>query len=784
MGMRAVEVMEESRKVRDILYGDGHTCNSIKDCYFDRYISDNNDNNGVLDGVLADGGIKLVIAPTGSGKSTALLERAEALTAADKGYRVIFCLPAKMLTLQMGNRDSVYSMTGGDSFDETRPIIATTYEKMFEVRTYIETHEYPICPIGTETKKNVLVLDESHLLTTQHMFRNTAITGIISCIEQNYFHSVVLVTATPSPMSLFRCNRIVEFQRRNPVPRMDRLEIIAVDDVAGYIRNIDYDNEFPFIRLNNTAEIDSLLAQMPQKMARLTKDDKNTKTYQDIVNDGKIDGTGISGVLSTSVVEAGVNITDFPDNIVPTAAFVDNNISADSIEQFLNRFRKTDSRHVRCARVVVRKHGPRAVKVSLLSCGGDDTVLCEFQDIHMEMGNLSIWDTGLMDTVGDGKYRLRFETGSGIFHRYITIASSGVAGKSRYVRNSAAPIVFDGMGFRPFIEILGGNIKDAGEPECVRQALQEVYRQRRQSLVGLDDDEMDSERFRNDTLIGHLIGGYIREAGELGDCISYNGREVVTDKRSCYEISYHQFNRQYYHNHDILAGELEKRLGIRVELMEQDTAGGRRAPRNEEDIWEDIEDMRQYVADHGDDTFWRSIMGYNNFLSCYSRSRKAMEIREQEYIMEQLYRLEKAGIKGSTALGVMASSKTARKVREYTDCFHLIEYNRFLEQFGDTGIDRLPSYKGKTRRSMRQAAAYYCLRQKGQTCYRLTDSLAKEVITFYGKSYPEDTKNTLTERKVINLLKKMYKPKGEGNIRSELRTVESEIFSLVKADYK
>lgn len=65
MGMRAIEVMEESKKVRDMIYGDGHTCNSIKDCCYDNYISDNKCNNDVLDSVLAESGIKLVIAPTG-----------------------------------------------------------------------------------------------------------------------------------------------------------------------------------------------------------------------------------------------------------------------------------------------------------------------------------------------------------------------------------------------------------------------------------------------------------------------------------------------------------------------------------------------------------------------------------------------------------------------------------------------------------------------------------------------------------------------------------------------
>lgn len=128
-----------------------------------------------------------------------------------------------------------------------------------------------------------------------------------------------------------------------------------MDDPIEYIKGLDYSKEFPFIRLNNIKEIDNLIAQMPQTMARLTKDDRQTKTYLDIVEHGKIDAAGIDGILATSIIEAGVSITDFPPNIVPIAVFPDNNISTDDIEQFLNRIRTKGNRHVKCARVVVRK---------------------------------------------------------------------------------------------------------------------------------------------------------------------------------------------------------------------------------------------------------------------------------------------------------------------------------------------------------------------------------------------------------------------------------------------
>ena len=76
MGKRADRLMQEANRVRKLFYGSEYPC-KITECHYVDYISDNEDNDAVLDSVLLDKGIKLVIAPTGSGKSTALISRAK-----------------------------------------------------------------------------------------------------------------------------------------------------------------------------------------------------------------------------------------------------------------------------------------------------------------------------------------------------------------------------------------------------------------------------------------------------------------------------------------------------------------------------------------------------------------------------------------------------------------------------------------------------------------------------------------------------------------------------------
>ena len=75
MAKRADRVVQESDRVRELYYGSKYPCN-IRDCQYKDYISDNEDNKAVLDSVLSEKGIKLVIARTGSGKTRAILERA------------------------------------------------------------------------------------------------------------------------------------------------------------------------------------------------------------------------------------------------------------------------------------------------------------------------------------------------------------------------------------------------------------------------------------------------------------------------------------------------------------------------------------------------------------------------------------------------------------------------------------------------------------------------------------------------------------------------------------
>lgn len=778
MGRRADRLLQQNNKVRKLFYGSEYPCR-VTDCQYGDYISDNKDNDAVVDSLLSGKGIKLVIAPTGSGKTSSLISGAGRLVSGQKGYRVVFDLPMRALAIQLGNSGEVRAMVGGDSFDEESPLIATTYEKMYEVENHIMGQKF----LG-KTEKNVLVLDESHLLTTQHTFREKAIKAVIGCIERGDFHSIVLVTATPEPMGLYHFDEIVEFRSRDTRPSIDRLEIIEVDDPIEYVRGIDYSREFPFIRLNNTDEIDRLMAQMPQTFARLTKDDKGTKAYLDIVEHGRIDGSGIDGMLTTSVIEAGVSITDYPDNIVPMAVFPDNNISADDIEQFLNRIRAKGNKHVECARVIVKKPKQGEIKAELVPYQDSEERICEFHDIHMEMGNLTIEDTGLMDAVADGRYRLRFEIGDGTFYRYIKVASDGATGEKLYSKKSPSPITFKGIGFRELTDILKYNHAQRDRLSDSIEALEGFWEDRRNAM-NLSHDELESEKRKNGMFIRQIASGYIKEAGEIGKCLSYEAGKVSVDNRICYEVSYRQFNRQYHHNHDILAEELRFRLGTDVALMEQDTSKGKRAPHNKEDIWDGTNGLRQELESGGDDTFWSYLMGRNgrcSYLYLYSKRKTVNKVREQAHLMEILEEMERQGITGRTALRILSSSRSQKKINEYVGCLHCISYNQMLEQCSGMDIKEIPCYRGRKKEMALQAAIYCCLEQKGVQSPKITKGLKEDIQEYYGQAFPNTAKPP-TVKGIGNKIRQMYKSRGADRIDRQLRTNVEDIFTLVKPDY-
>ena len=248
MKLQGSEVAQKGEVIRKIFYNnDGFHCKDVKTHYFKRYILDNKKNEQLIDKLITEKGIKLMIAPTGTGKSKSLIQRAEYIVSNDKDAKVILALPWRMLALQQGRMPGVKTLIGGDEFEiEDTQIIATTYEKITDIKYYVE-YQKSI----NKKSKFYLIIDESHILVMHNVFRKDAISNIIKSIEENVFDSILLTTATAQAMSLFRADKIVELYSPEIKPAMDRIEIIQTDDVVTYLKQLDLSKEFPLVRLKS-----------------------------------------------------------------------------------------------------------------------------------------------------------------------------------------------------------------------------------------------------------------------------------------------------------------------------------------------------------------------------------------------------------------------------------------------------------------------------------------------------------------------------------------------------
>lgn len=779
---KADKVAKEQAEIRDILYGDGYHCEKITKCKYDNYILDNKDNIQVIDEVLNSRGIKLVIADTGSGKSHSFIERAKEMLQHKKDARVIMALPTRTLTLQVGNKPDVARMMGGDKFDESNRLIASTYEKLFEVDDFISAQKGSV-----KSGEVCLILDECHLLTTQQSFRKEGIKNLISYIEKNDFDNVILVTATPEPMSLFRYEEIIQFTSTDKKAAMDKVEVVLVDDVAEYIKGLDYTKEFPFIRWNDTDRINELIKVMPKPMARITKDDKETKAYKDIVEHSKIDANGIAGVLCTNVIEAGVNITDYPKNIVPIAAFDSNKISTVDIIQFLNRFRRTPQSHVQTARVVIQRCKERELKASLLTMDGE--VLLDFEDLELKLGNFYINDIYKMNTVVDGQYKVRLEIGGSTAYRTIKIASYGctdTVNASVYVKEDPIPLMFHNVSFRPLIDIFKGNLSRINIYRERIQILEDAFasiREQKKQQEHLSDIEMDMLSTQDGILKEKLIKGVIDEMGELSSCISYENDMLQTDNRLVYMVSFNQYQRQYYYNHELLRKELEEALGTTVVIVSENTAKSKHKRCNEDDLWEDIEDIRQDIINRCCDDYWQDIMGKKSLTLPQSKTYResVYSVRGQEHIMELLKELERAGIDGRMALQIITNCMSKKTFNQYKKINKIVVQNSVLSKFKGCNIEEIPLIS-KDVKDRTQVCVFCYLEEQGQKTYTVTRELAQEIVDVFKKTFPM-SKKVPTVKAIMKLMREMYQTKGADKIRAELRVSDDNVFKLVESDY-
>ena len=110
--------------------------------------------------------------------------------------------------------------------------------------------------------------------------------------------------------------------------------------------------------------------------------------------------------MKQNVKAAGVNIVDYPDNAQMFVAVTDRNISVDLIEQVLNRARRTATKSIQCATIILPKMKEAQVDIS-----DANRIVCSLKQVETVNDVILVSDTDKLDSLNDGVYKVSIEVG-------------------------------------------------------------------------------------------------------------------------------------------------------------------------------------------------------------------------------------------------------------------------------------------------------------------------------------------------------------------------------------
>lgn len=757
--------IEEEKQLSEMFYDEAVCCKEYETLYYDNYILDNPQNETVIDNIVNGTGIQLMVAKPGAGKSKSILKSLEKFVAQDDSHFVVCVFPTRGLGEQMADEDGVYQLLGGDDFDEEARIIASVYEKIQIINELLYREK-------RKGRKLILFLDEAHMAVTQLGFRTEPIRNLIQDIEQNLFENVIMVTATPGPLTIFQFDKIFQFESTNTTPFIEELQIVETDDVASYIEILDYNKEFPFVRLNDKELINTIIDDnRALGLERLTAEDKGSQLYKDIVDEGKIDSASFrNGILTTNLLEAGISVTEYEDNIVPIFACPNSYISLDDMEQFFNRLRKQAGKTLKCVRVVLPKVKERDYDISLWDM--ENQKIYDFQDVSVSGKDLLINDTEELCNLSDGAYMIKIG-----FRTYpLEIRSTGNTADEVFSKDDRKPIVLAGHNFREMLEIQKANY----EAVCVFEKKFKNYLAVMEQVRKKEKYDSFPEQVRkrlclwDEEMLEEWTSCCISKMGELKSCISFENHQLKIDKMMVYMVSYKQYQKQFFYNHDFLKDEMEKRMGTKAVIVQIDTQKGKRKKKDTilsstEPIWDGLEDLKAQIQD--------SLRKW--YVPDYG------EILQQDDKIAALFDyLTSRGIQEEIALQIMINSSEIKEVKEYAKWYEVIAGNNVLNKMKVLDKRVVNTYTRQVKEKLQVAIAYYVLGKKQKTM-GITQKNINGILDLYVQFFGEN--KVPSKHTVKRLMQKMYKVKevtkdGTIIVGTSLITNVNEIFKKRKPE--
>lgn len=349
---------------------------------YNRYLA-NGGKDKIVDFLHLQGKRILLISPTGSGKTKTMIDAFEENSKYfNDNYGIqpvqIIVTPNRIQNLQNEESYSISAVVGGVSvFDSTiynSKGMSVVADKLMQLFNEIK-----------DDKHIVLVIDEAHDILVESIdYRSKAVKDLNRIAEEVIKRSgtVIYMTATPEPLSLFEFDEIIHCEPTTPIPMSDRIMLYTytTDNVTAIVsavheavlngkrplvfvndKNIMGDvitslkNDYHHVVLHVTSEDKGVSINYDRETRTTIKNYKN-QLYGSIVEHSLLPGytegdypEKVDCWLTTSMINVGTNIkgvTDISGNssedtsVLPIYACLNrNHVDSNMILQFFARVR-------------------------------------------------------------------------------------------------------------------------------------------------------------------------------------------------------------------------------------------------------------------------------------------------------------------------------------------------------------------------------------------------------------------------------------------------------------
>lgn len=305
--------------------------------YFTKYILDEEINKEYLKDLLKSKGKKLMISPTGSGKTRSIVETMQEISKEDINKVFIIACPNRIQNLQNAKNYKITAIVGGEKISETLTVASMVYDKANEI-----AENYFL----TKNREIALIIDEAHQLIYAKGFRTEAINQLLS-LEKKCFNVIHLTATSRALQKCYIYDEITIFKPYENTNNIKKFIILESDDkLSALIQGINAILEQKgkiLLYLNNKNKTKSIIQYLKniykdKNIDFINRDNKvDNETFNSIVTNELIPEE-IDILVCTSLIECGTNIQN--TNYYPLM-FIDNksHFNVDSAIQFFARLR-------------------------------------------------------------------------------------------------------------------------------------------------------------------------------------------------------------------------------------------------------------------------------------------------------------------------------------------------------------------------------------------------------------------------------------------------------------